>query len=48
MDASGEIDVSKLTQKDREELQQFIVNETQKSKIQQCTSCEHGVGQTEK
>lgn len=36
MDQSPEIDVSKLTQRDREELQQFIVNETQKSKIQQC------------
>lgn len=37
MDQGPEIDVSKLTQRDREELQQFIVNETQKSKIQQCT-----------
>lgn len=37
MDAQGEIDVSRLTDRDKQELQQFIVNETQKSKIQQCT-----------
>ena len=30
------IDLSKLTPKDRQELQQFIVNESQKARIQQC------------
>lgn len=38
MDAQGEIDVSRLSDRDKQELQQFIVNETQKSKIQQCMS----------
>ncbi len=38
MDANGEIDVSRLSDRDKQELQQFIVNETQKSKIQQCKS----------
>ncbi|KFY22414.1 hypothetical protein V493_06599 [Pseudogymnoascus sp. VKM F-4281 (FW-2241)] len=35
MDASGEFDVNSLTQRDKQELQQFIQNETQKSKLQQ-------------
>jgi hypothetical protein len=30
--------LSKLTDKDKQELQQFIVNEGQKAKIQQCSS----------
>lgn len=30
------IDLSKLSDKDKQELQQFIVNETQKARIQQC------------
>lgn len=38
MDQGAEFDVSKLTQRDKEELQQFIHNETQKSKIQQSMS----------
>ncbi|CZR60008.1 probable mitochondrial import inner membrane translocase subunit TIM8 [Phialocephala subalpina] len=29
------LDLSKLTQKDKQELQQFIVNESQKARIQQ-------------
>jgi hypothetical protein len=36
MDQSGEFDVNSLTQRDKQELQQFIQNETQKSKLQQC------------
>ncbi|PBP23880.1 hypothetical protein BUE80_DR005265 [Diplocarpon rosae] len=31
----GNIDLSKLTPKDKQELQQFIVNESQKARIQQ-------------
>jgi import inner membrane translocase subunit TIM8 len=34
----GNIDLSKLSQKDKQELQQFIVNESQKARIQQCLS----------
>jgi import inner membrane translocase subunit TIM8 len=30
------IDLSKLSEKDKQELQQFIVNESQKARIQQC------------
>jgi import inner membrane translocase subunit TIM8 len=30
------VDLSKLSQKDKQELQQFIVNESQKARIQQC------------
>jgi mitochondrial import inner membrane translocase subunit TIM8 len=30
------IDLSKLSEKDKAELQQFIVNESQKARIQQC------------
>ena len=30
------IDLSKLSDRDKAELQQFIVNESQKSRIQQC------------
>lgn len=32
------VDISKLSQKDKQELQQFIVNESQKARIQQCTT----------
>lgn len=32
------LDLSKLSPKDRQELQQFIVNESQKARIQQCES----------
>jgi hypothetical protein len=32
------LDLSKLSVKDKQELQQFIVNESQKARIQQCTS----------
>lgn len=32
------LDLSKLTPKDKQELQQFIVNESQKARIQQCMS----------
>lgn len=35
MDQGVEFDVSKMSQHDKEELQQFIHNETQKSKLQQ-------------
>jgi import inner membrane translocase subunit TIM8 len=42
MDSPGSaldgVDVSKLSNKDKSELQQFIVNEGQKARIQQCTS----------
>lgn len=34
---TSNLDVSKLTDRDKQELQQFIVNETQKARIQQCT-----------
>jgi hypothetical protein len=37
----GNIDLSKLTDKDKQELQQFIVNESQKARIQQSTSPPH-------
>jgi hypothetical protein len=40
MDSSGidasNLDISKLTDRDKQELQQFIVNESQKARIQQC------------
>jgi import inner membrane translocase subunit TIM8 len=32
------IDLSKLSDKDKQELQQFIINESQKARIQQCQS----------
>lgn len=32
------IDLSKLSARDKQELQQFLLNESQKSRIQQCTS----------
>lgn len=38
MDSLGQnLDLSKLTDKDKQELQQFVVNESQKARIQQCT-----------
>ena len=41
MDSGGlgqqqNIDLSKLTEQDKRELQQFVVNESQKARIQQC------------
>jgi import inner membrane translocase subunit TIM8 len=32
------MDLSKLSDRDKQELQQFIVNESQKSRIQTCTT----------
>lgn len=40
MDASSalaNIDVTKLSDRDKQELQQFVVNESQKARIQSCT-----------
>ena len=31
------VDVSKLSDRDKQELQQFVVNESQKARIQSCT-----------
>jgi len=36
--ASPNLDLTKLSDKDKQELQQFVVNESQKSQIQQCKS----------
>ena len=36
--ASSNLDLTKLSDKDKQELQQFVVNESQKSQIQQCKS----------
>lgn len=36
MDSQQTPDLSRLSDRDRQELQQFIVNETQKARIQQC------------
>lgn len=36
--AAANLDLSKLTDRDKQELQQFVVNESQKARIQQCTS----------
>lgn len=43
MDSTGsalnqDLDLSKLSEKDKKELQQFIFNESQKARIQQCMS----------
>lgn len=35
---SGNIDVSKMSDAEKQDLQQFVVNETQKARIQQCTN----------
>ena len=35
----GQFDLSKLTDNDKKELQQFIVNESQKARIQQSMLC---------
>ncbi|KAK5008514.1 Mitochondrial import inner membrane translocase subunit tim8, partial [Cryomyces antarcticus] len=32
---TGNLDISKLSQKDKQELEQFVVNESQKARIQQ-------------
>ena len=36
--AAANLDLSKLTDRDKQELQQFVVNESQKARIQQCKS----------
>ena len=33
----GGLDLTKLSDRDKEELQQFVVNESQKARIQSCT-----------
>lgn len=38
---SGNIDVSKMSDAEKQDLQQFVVNETQKARIQQCTDTSH-------
>ncbi|CAD0018888.1 unnamed protein product [Aureobasidium pullulans] len=38
---SGNIDVSKMSDAEKQDLQQFVVNETQKARIQQCTNTPH-------
>lgn len=38
MDGQPQFDISKLSMSDRQELNQFLQNETQKSNIQQSTS----------
>lgn len=35
---ASNVDLSKLSDKDKQELQQFVVNESQKARIQQCAS----------
>ncbi|KAI5201549.1 hypothetical protein E4T38_06029 [Aureobasidium subglaciale] len=35
---SGNIDLSKMSDAEKQDLQQFVVNESQKARIQQCTS----------
>ncbi|CAD0087384.1 unnamed protein product [Aureobasidium vineae] len=34
---SGNIDISKMSDAEKQDLQQFVVNESQKARIQQCT-----------
>lgn len=34
--ASSNLDLTKLSDRDKQELQQFVVNESQKARIQQC------------
>jgi import inner membrane translocase subunit TIM8 len=34
----GNVDLSKLSDRDKQELQQFAINESQKARIQSCTS----------
>jgi hypothetical protein len=36
LEQNNNIDLSKLSERDKQELQQFIVNESQKARIQQC------------
>ena len=36
LDQSASVDLSKLTPQDQRELQQFVTNEMQKAKVQQC------------
>jgi hypothetical protein len=35
----GNADLSKLSDRDKQELQQFVVNESQKARIQSCMFC---------
>jgi import inner membrane translocase subunit TIM8 len=35
----GNVDLSKLSNNDKQELQQFAMNESQKARIQSCMSC---------
>lgn len=35
---SGNIDISQMSDAEKKDLQQFVVNESQKARIQQCTS----------
>lgn len=37
MDSTGQVDISKLSENDKQELNQFITSEAQKSSIQQST-----------
>lgn len=37
----GNVDVSKLSDRDKQELQQFVVNESQKARIQSCASTQY-------
>jgi len=36
---SGNIDISQMSDAEKKDLQQFVVNESQKARIQQCTNC---------
>jgi hypothetical protein len=35
---SGNIDISQMSDAEKKDLQQFVVNESQKARIQQCTT----------
>ncbi|OMP89314.1 hypothetical protein BK809_0006037 [Diplodia seriata] len=35
--STGNVDLTKLSDRDKQELQQFVVNESQKARIQGCT-----------
>jgi len=37
----GNLDLTKLSDRDKQELQQFAMNEQQKARIQSCMSCRH-------
>jgi import inner membrane translocase subunit TIM8 len=40
----GNVDLSKLSDRDKQELQQFAINESQKARIQSCTYIFHVSG----